>query len=90
MCRFAAPTCWNFLHMVHMTGIINGVSTVFTERLGSMAVLPFLTDHLNVYLPTLLAVHCALIALNLWDRISGVCVGSKYRWVWGHVCRGHV
>jgi hypothetical protein len=80
MCRFAAPTCWNFLYMVHMAMPGAGPRTVFAQKMGSMeTVLPFLTGHLNVYLPSLLVVHCALIALNLWDRLAGMCVGAKYR-----------
>jgi hypothetical protein len=33
MARFAAPTCWNLLHMVHMDGVIDeqGGTTVFTQ-----------------------------------------------------------
>lgn len=49
-----------------------------------MTVLPVLGKHLNVYLPLLLGVHCALIALKLWDRLAGACVSSKYRFSrWG-------
>jgi hypothetical protein len=33
----------------------------------------------QVYLPVLLVVHCALIYLRLWDRITASCVNSKYR-----------
>lgn len=33
MARFAAPTCWNLLHMVHMDGALDdqGTTTVFTQ-----------------------------------------------------------
>lgn len=33
MARFAAPTCWNLLHMVHMDGKLDekGTTTVFTQ-----------------------------------------------------------
>jgi len=31
MARFAAATSWNFLHMIHMDGNVNGETTVFTE-----------------------------------------------------------
>jgi hypothetical protein len=36
MARFAAPTCWNLLHMVHMDGVIDeqGGTTVFTQVRG--------------------------------------------------------
>jgi hypothetical protein len=34
MCRFAAAICWNFLHMIHMDGNINGEVTVFTQVRG--------------------------------------------------------
>eukprot|EP00879_Flechtneria_rotunda_P003202 GHRR01003425.1.p1 GENE.GHRR01003425.1~~GHRR01003425.1.p1 ORF type:complete len:656 (+),score=226.79 GHRR01003425.1:287-2254(+) len=83
MARFAAPTCWNLLHMIHMDGIVQTaggeVTTVFTKNMGSMAVLPLLGKHLNTYLPLLLVVHCLLIWLNLWDRLAGACVSSKYK-----------
>jgi hypothetical protein len=33
MARFAAPTCWNLLHMAHMDGVLDaqGTTTVFTQ-----------------------------------------------------------
>lgn len=49
------------------------------QNMGTMTVLPVLGKHLNTYLPLLLVVHCLLIWLNLWDRMMGACVGSKYR-----------
>ena len=48
MCRFAPATCWNFLHMIHMDGRVDGQKTVFTENMGTMDVLPVLGKHLNV------------------------------------------
>eukprot|EP00775_Hariotina_reticulata_P003223 gene3223-3500_t len=79
MARFAAPTCWNLLHMIHMDGVVDGETTVFTENMGTMQVLPLLGKHLNTYLPLLLVVHCLLIWLNLWDKLAGACVSSKYK-----------
>eukprot|EP00882_Tetradesmus_deserticola_P011812 GHRQ01012503.1.p1 GENE.GHRQ01012503.1~~GHRQ01012503.1.p1 ORF type:complete len:656 (+),score=303.76 GHRQ01012503.1:330-2297(+) len=81
MARFAAPTCWNLLHMVNMDGVIDGQggTTVFTQNMGTMTVLPVLGKHLNTYLPLLLVVHCLLIWLRLWDRLAGACVSSKYK-----------
>lgn len=49
------------------------------QNMGTMTVLPVLGKHLNTYLPLLLVVHCVLIWLNLWDRMAGACVGSKFR-----------
>jgi len=55
------------------------VLCVLLQNMGTMTVLPVLGKHLNTYLPLLLVVHCCLIWLNLWDRMAGACVGSKYR-----------
>lgn len=41
-----------------------GVSTVFSQKMGTMQVLPVLGDHLNVYLPIILVLQCFLI----WSR----------------------
>ncbi|KAI8462677.1 MAG: LMBR1-like membrane protein-domain-containing protein [Monoraphidium minutum] len=79
MCRFAPATCWNFLHMIHMDGRVGSTKTVFTRNMGTMDVLPVLGQHLNVYLPLLLVVHCAVTYLRLWDRLTAKCVSSKYR-----------
>lgn len=79
MCRFAAPTCWNFYHMVRMTTKDSGVKTVFEDRMGSMDVPPVLSKHLNTWLPLILVVECLITALNLWDKIMGMCVSSKYK-----------
>jgi len=39
MARFAAPTCWNLLHMVHMDGRLDdqGTTTVFTQVWARLA-----------------------------------------------------
>ncbi|KAF8067159.1 lmbrd2 [Scenedesmus sp. PABB004] len=81
MARFAAPTCWNLLHMVHMDAAVDasGAKTVFTQNMGGMTVLPVLGQHLNTYLPALLVLHVSLVWFNLWDRLAGACVGSRFR-----------
>ncbi|KAG2481922.1 hypothetical protein HYH03_019121 [Edaphochlamys debaryana] len=80
MCRFAAPTCWNFYHIIRMTGGGSGdTKTVFEDRMGSMDVPAFLRSHLNTYLPLILVVECAITFFNLWDKIMGICVSSKYK-----------
>ncbi|PNW77818.1 hypothetical protein CHLRE_10g453100v5 [Chlamydomonas reinhardtii] len=80
MCRFAAPTCWNFYHMIRMTGSHGKTgTTVFEDKMGSMDVPAFLRQHLNTYLPLILVVECGITLLNLWDRIMGICVSSKYK-----------
>ncbi|GIL77008.1 hypothetical protein Vretimale_3267 [Volvox reticuliferus] len=80
MCRFAAPTCWNFYHIIRMTRRDTGsTTTVFEDKMGSMDVPNVLRQHLNTYLPLILVVECAITALNLWDRIMGLCVSSKYK-----------
>eukprot|EP00878_Enallax_costatus_P015761 GHUV01016516.1.p1 GENE.GHUV01016516.1~~GHUV01016516.1.p1 ORF type:complete len:615 (+),score=178.39 GHUV01016516.1:1103-2947(+) len=84
MSRFAAPTCWNLLHMIHMDGQVTDAhgqttTTVFTQNMGTMGVLPVLGQHLNTYLPLLLVVHCALIYFNMWERLAGACVGNKFK-----------
>lgn len=43
MARFAAPTCWNLLHMVHMDGKITDAdgqltTTVFTQVRAALCV----------------------------------------------------
>eukprot|EP00201_Polytomella_parva_P006581 CAMPEP_0175081692 /NCGR_PEP_ID=MMETSP0052_2-20121109/26305_1 /TAXON_ID=51329 ORGANISM="Polytomella parva, Strain SAG 63-3" /NCGR_SAMPLE_ID=MMETSP0052_2 /ASSEMBLY_ACC=CAM_ASM_000194 /LENGTH=865 /DNA_ID=CAMNT_0016352733 /DNA_START=108 /DNA_END=2702 /DNA_ORIENTATION=- len=80
MSRFAAPTCWNFYHMIRMTSTKAGQTTVFTDKMGNMGDVPaFLSTHLNTYLPLLLGIECIFTALNLWDKICNVCVSSKYK-----------
>lgn len=39
MARFAAPTCWNLLHIVHMDGRLDdqGTTTVFTQVRARLA-----------------------------------------------------
>jgi hypothetical protein len=119
LARFAAPTCWNVLHVLHMDGVVASggggrrrrlllgegdggesspppspapapappaaapatveVTTVFTRNMGTMQVLPALGNHLNVWLPALLAAHCALIYLGTWDKVAASCAPSRYR-----------
>jgi hypothetical protein len=56
-----------------------GSVLLLLQNMGTMQVLPLLGKHLNTYLPLLLVVHCLLIWLNLWDRLAGACVSSKYK-----------
>lgn len=79
MCRFAAPTCWNYYHMLRMTREFQGVETVFTQKMGAMEPLKIFGQGFNTYLPALLVIHVVLTAFKLWDRLLGMCTSSRYK-----------
>ena len=35
--------------------------------------------NLNMYLPVVLVVHCAMVALGIWDRLFNMCVSSRFK-----------
>ncbi|MEW5297623.1 MAG: hypothetical protein WDW36_000821 [Sanguina aurantia] len=78
MCRFAAPTCWNFYHIIRMTSTEPGEETVFTKQISNMDMPAILATHLNTYLPLVLVLTCSITAFNAWERLVGCC-GGKYK-----------
>lgn len=35
--------------------------------------------NINTYLPVILVVHCAMVALGIWERLFNMCVSEKFR-----------
>ena len=35
--------------------------------------------NLNLYLPVVLVVHCAMVALGIWDRLLNLCTSSRFK-----------
>ncbi|GAX78046.1 hypothetical protein CEUSTIGMA_g5488.t1 [Chlamydomonas eustigma] len=88
MCRFAAPTCWNFYHIIRFAkdfcpeaAQVAGSCqlTVFSQIMASMADVTKTFQYFNTYLPVVLVVHCAMVALGIWDWIFSMCVSSRYK-----------
>ncbi|KAF5836465.1 LMBR1-like membrane protein-domain-containing protein [Dunaliella salina] len=79
MCRFAAPTCWNFYHIIRMTkDVCNGCDpTVFSQKMSTMDVLP--VSNFNTWLPVALVAMCAITAFNMWDMLLQCCTSPRYR-----------
>ena len=57
-----------------------GQLTQFSKIMSSMAdvsqTYPFL--EINTYLPVVLVVHCAMVALGVWDRLFNLCTSSRF------------
>ena len=47
--------------------------------MGVMKVLPFFGTHFNSLLPILLLIHCLLIYLNVWKKLSNQFVPARYQ-----------
>lgn len=55
-----------------------GVPTVFSVIMASMADINKVFN-INTYLPVILVVHCAMVALGIWERLFNMCVSEKFR-----------
>mmetsp|Transcript_35578 Transcript_35578/g.79011 ORF Transcript_35578/g.79011 Transcript_35578/m.79011 type:complete len:727 (-) Transcript_35578:712-2892(-) len=91
MCRFAAPTCWNFYHMIRYASDYCDLTeekagtcqnTVFSSKImGSMNQKedsPIKLPNFNVYVPVVLGVHSFMVATGIWQRLLNMCVSSRY------------
>jgi hypothetical protein len=53
-----------------------GQQTVFTMIMGSIS---FKYFNINTWLPVLLIVHCALVALRVYEKMSQCCVAGRFK-----------
>lgn len=74
MCRLTSPLCYNYLGLVHLDSHItkddsNLVETQFTQIMGHLDVISFISDGFNIYFPILIFVLCLANFFNLGVRI---------------------
>lgn len=73
LCRLTSPLCYNFLGLVHLDSHITKdtqlVETQFTQIMGHLDVISFISDGFNIYFPILIFVLCLATFFNLGGRI---------------------
>ncbi|KFM23620.1 LMBR1 domain-containing protein 2-like protein [Auxenochlorella protothecoides] len=72
LARFAAPLCYNFLHVIRMNEYLkDGQQMVFIAKMGSaFQDVPILGQSFNTWFPLLLVVYVLLLTFNLWEQCA--------------------
>lgn len=82
MARFAAPLCFNFLHVIRMNDLSKGQqSMVFFQKMGAMnSDVPVLGQEFNTWFPLTMVIYVALLTLNWWERCcSRIFIANRFR-----------
>lgn len=82
MARFAAPLCFNYLHVIRMNDVASGgQSMVFFQKMGAMnSDVPVLGQDFNTWFPLTMLVYVALLALNWWESCcSRIFIANRFR-----------
>ncbi|OTF72868.1 LMBR1 domain-containing protein 2-like protein, partial [Euroglyphus maynei] len=62
LCRLASPLCLNFLSLIHFDSHISNesieVETSFTEIMGHMDTISYISDYIFIYLPLFMSIFC--------------------------------
>ncbi|KAI1295474.1 G-protein coupled receptor-associated protein LMBRD2 [Halotydeus destructor] len=73
LCRLAPPLCLNYLGLIHLdshiTKVHDKLETYFTQIMGHMDVIPFISSGFNIYLPMLMCLFCLATFLQVGTRI---------------------
>lgn len=73
LCRLTPSVCLNFLGLSHMDSHISKESgqlaTSFTEVMGHMDIVSFISDGFNVYFPLVLVVLCLMTLFNVGSHL---------------------
>lgn len=72
VCRLTSPLCYNFLGLLHLDSHITKderiVETQFTQIMGHMDVVSFISDGFNIYFPMCIILLCLATLFNLGGR----------------------
>lgn len=73
ICRLTSPLCYNYLGMMHLDSHITKdpkiLETQFTNLMGHMDVISFISDGFNIYFPMLILLLCLATFFNLGGRL---------------------
>jgi len=70
-CRLTPPLCLNFLGLIHMDSAISHqdrIQTSYTSIMGSMRLLPIISDGFYIYYPMLILLLCLATYYSLGSR----------------------
>lgn len=72
LCRLTPPMCLNFLGLIHLDSHVTRnhdmVETAYTEIMGHLDVISFISDGVNIYLPILILLLCLATYFNLGSQ----------------------
>ncbi|XP_027205526.2 G-protein coupled receptor-associated protein LMBRD2B [Dermatophagoides pteronyssinus] len=69
LCRLASPLCLNFLSLIHFDSHVSTESieeeTSFTQIMGHLDTISYISDYIFIYLPLFMSVFCVAILFKL-------------------------
>ena len=72
LCRLTPPLCLNFLGLIHLDSHITQqkavVETYYTQIMGHMDIISFISDGFNIYFPIMIVLLCIATYFNLCSR----------------------
>mmetsp|Transcript_1606 Transcript_1606/g.5606 ORF Transcript_1606/g.5606 Transcript_1606/m.5606 type:complete len:679 (+) Transcript_1606:200-2236(+) len=78
MARFAAPMCYNYLNIIHVTKVSKvdntecpGKDTVFSQKMNVLDEIPFFGTDFNTYVPIIIGLFALLTLFNVVNAILG-------------------
>ncbi|KAF7488421.1 LMBR1 domain-containing protein 2 [Sarcoptes scabiei] len=73
LCRLASPLCLNFLSLIHFDSHVLSESieeeTSFTEIMGHMDIISFISDYGFIYLPFIMSIFCVATLFKIDSKI---------------------
>ncbi|KAI5720618.1 hypothetical protein M8J77_009531 [Diaphorina citri] len=75
LCRLTPPLCLNFLGMIHMDSHIiqnHALETYYTQVMGHMDVISFISDGFNIYFPMLMLLLCLATYLSVGSKLLSI------------------
>lgn len=80
-CRFMAPICYNYLHVIRMQDYFtSGQTMVFSKKMGAaLNDVPLFGTAFNNWFPIVVLFWCGALFLNVWQAIARVLLPARYQ-----------
>lgn len=75
LCRLTPPLCLNFLGIIHMDSHIiqnHALETYYTQIMGHMDVVSFISDGFNIYFPMLMLLLCLATYFSVGSKLLSI------------------
>ncbi|KAL3142854.1 hypothetical protein ABBQ38_003147 [Trebouxia sp. C0009 RCD-2024] len=80
-CRFIAPICYNYLHVIRMQDYLaSGQTMVFSKKMGAaLEDVPLFGTAFNNWFPIVVLFWCGALFLNVWQAIARFILPARFQ-----------
>ncbi|KAL0026350.1 hypothetical protein WJX79_001807 [Trebouxia sp. C0005] len=80
-CRFTAPICYNYLHVIRMQDYLaSGQTMVFSKKMGAaLNDVPLFGTAFNNWFPVVVLFWCGALFLNVWQVIARLILPARFQ-----------